>query len=479
MFADEAHSIPEDPDHDLYLVEGSHMFAVCPPGGCTASLTDAQTSDFRTLHIGLTVLVRRYSPARNHLSANPLVLLWESEACESVFAAVLAFRTHVPDMDMIFFELCGDCGPGENPPFDLCFKEHALRAGAAKHWNDMAICCHLARQAQDWRPSQLLLGDIGRGAGVFHVIERKGFDSADLLADAEQLKEEQRALRAVKIAHGYGKKSKRRGGGRARGGRARGRGRRGRERGRGRVARNVGDVAAGEAVADGDGSNLDEEEGDDVGQEDGGEMSDDVIAEIDIDADEDDTWQLPPAAAVPGLVPAAAVPAVVPGPGVPGSVPPPVAVPGSGSAPAAAAPGEDPLDAAPPPPPVPAEAERRTNRTNQRRGVPWGPFILSPIVPKTGHSGWGAICGMHKDRGEGQNSLCKKAVSMGTTLSNADCILRLKRWLIAGMDDSEFPRHRMRSHHVSLGGVGLGAFAHGMSEEELDARVTQLGPRHG
>ena len=45
------------------------------------------------------------------------------------------------------------------------------------------------------------------------------------------------------------------------------------------------------------------EEGDDVGQEDGGEMSDDVIAEIDIDADEDDTWQLPPAAAVPGLVP--------------------------------------------------------------------------------------------------------------------------------------------------------------------------------
>ena len=37
---------------------------------------------------------------------------------------------------MVFFELCGDSGPGENSPFDLRFKEHAPRAGAAEHWNN-------------------------------------------------------------------------------------------------------------------------------------------------------------------------------------------------------------------------------------------------------------------------------------------------------------------------------------------------------
>ena len=76
---------------------------------------------------------------------------------------------------------------------------------------------------QDWRPSQLLLGDVGRGAGIFHVIERKDFDLVDLLTDAEKFKEEQRGFRVAKITHGYGKKKKQRAGGRAKGGRARGR----------------------------------------------------------------------------------------------------------------------------------------------------------------------------------------------------------------------------------------------------------------
>ena len=64
------------------------------------------------------------------------------------------------------------------------------------------------------------------------------------------------------------------------------------------------------------------------------------------------------------------------------------------------------------------------------------------------------ICGQYCDRG---NTLsCKKAVSRGSTLTDAVCILRLKRRLIAGCSDADWPIHRQRSHHV---GKGLQDFA--------------------
>lgn len=79
------------------------------------------------------------------------------------------------------------------------------------------------------------------------------------------------------------------------------------------------------------------------------------------------------------------------------------------------------------------------------------------------------ICGQYCDRG---NTLsCKKAVSRGSTLTDAVCILRLKRRLIAGCSDADWPIHRQRSHHVELGGKGLQDFAEGMSEAEMDALV--------
>lgn len=109
-----------------------------------------------------------------------------------------------------------------------------------------------------------------------------------------------------------------------------------------------------------------------------------------------------------------------------------------------------------------------SKRQKQARAIPWGPFQLAPIVPASGHSGWGAICGQHCDRG---NTLsCKKAVSRGA-LSDSECILRLKRWLLAGCSDSGWPIHRQRSHHVELGSKGLQEFADGMSEAEMDAIV--------
>ena len=110
----------------------------------------------------------------------------------------------------------------------------------------------------------------------------------------------------------------------------------------------------------------------------------------------------------------------------------------------------------------------RSKRVKQSRSIPWGPFQIAPIVPAAGHSGWGAICGQHCDRG---NSLsCKKAMNRGS-LTDAECVLRLKRWLLAGHSDQNWPVHRRRSHHVELGGKGLQDFAQGMSEEAMDALV--------
>ena len=76
---------------------------------------------------------------------------------------------------------------------------------------------------------------------------------------------------------------------------------------------------------------------------------------------------------------------------------------------------------------------------------------------------------MHCDRG---NKLsCKKAVSRGS-LTDAECILRLKRWLIAGCSDSNWPVHRQRAHHVDLGALEAKLYKiSGMSEAEMDALV--------
>ena len=113
-----------------------------------------------------------------------------------------------------------------------------------------------------------------------------------------------------------------------------------------------------------------------------------------------------------------------------------------------------------------------SKRVVQKRGVRWGAFLLSPIVPQGGQTGWGAICGLHHNRGDGSGSRCKKALSMGR-LSHSACILRLKRWLLAGLNDAELSVQNARSDHVAMGGPGLQAFAEGPSEEEMDEKIRQ------
>ena len=111
-------------------------------------------------------------------------------------------------------------------------------------------------------------------------------------------------------------------------------------------------------------------------------------------------------------------------------------------------------------------------RGNQSRGYPWGPFIISPIVPAGGQTGWGAICNMHLDKADSGHTGCKKSVSLGMCgNSHEECILRLKRWLLAGLEDHTWPKQRLRSHHVQMGGKGMVDFAHGLTESELDTQL--------
>ena len=82
--------------------------------------------------------------------------------------------------------------------------------------------------------------------------------------------------------------------------------------------------------------------------------------------------------------------------------------------------------------------------------------------------GCGATCGGHVDE-EGDTATCKKQVAFGKSgLTTRDLILRLKRWLIAGLDDSHWDEEGRRSMHVSLGGKFLQDFAVGLSEATCD-----------
>ena len=64
---------------------------------------------------------------------------------------------------------------------------------------------------------------------------------------------------------------------------------------------------------------------------------------------------------------------------------------------------------------------------------------------------------------------CKKQVTFGSSgLSARVLTLRLKRWLIAGLDDSHWDEEGQRTYHVNQGGTFMHEFAVGLSEEDCD-----------
>jgi hypothetical protein len=65
---------------------------------------------------------------------------------------------------------------------------------------------------------------------------------------------------------------------------------------------------------------------------------------------------------------------------------------------------------------------------------------------KNGFVGYGATCRKHCDPGDGPKHICKKQITFGagkTAISPADCIARVKMWLLLGKslkDDCPRPR---------------------------------------
>ena len=109
-------------------------------------------------------------------------------------------------------------------------------------------------------------------------------------------------------------------------------------------------------------------------------------------------------------------------------------------------PGPD-VEAAPPPAadgivpeagPV-AEAAPPPVADRQQRGIPWGngEWQLAEIHSKGRLVGCGATCKGHFT--PGSDRVCKQSVSFGDSgLTRADLMLRLKRWLIEGLNDADW-----------------------------------------
>ena len=101
----------------------------------------------------------------------------------------------------------------------------------------------------------------------------------------------------------------------------------------------------------------------------------------------------------------------------------------------------------PPPPPPPSDGPQRLR---QPRSFAWGPFKIAKVFLHHRHAGWGATCGRHHNDA-GAHTQCKKQLVFGRArpLSDSQCIIGLKKWLILGffLDPNET---RQRTLHVSF-----------------------------
>ena len=105
----------------------------------------------------------------------------------------------------------------------------------------------------------------------------------------------------------------------------------------------------------------------------------------------------------------------------------------------------------------------------QQRDIPWGngEWQLAEVHSKGRLVGCGATCKGQFTPGSGR--VCKHSVSCGDSgLTRADLMLRLKRWLIAGLDDEDWDTDGPRAAHIAMGGRHMQDFVDGLSEAECD-----------
>ena len=296
----------------------------------------------------------------------------------------------------------------------------------------------------------LQLGDPGDVPGRLHVATEEQFTQADLDEQRRQQQLQQAALRAVRAAKAREQQSRRK------------RKKSAQPKGAGKRARKTKD------------RDFDKEVAADAPAVSGAETDSETMPCLDSASEDDssDGW-LEPAdeQQASRVVPAAAGagPLLEERVGSGAAVVPAEMESASSAGEAARAPSLEPQ----PVPNAPRRGGSRAGRSWQRRGQGWGPFLLSPIVRTSDGrvTGYGAICGLHRDSGpDSCQGQCKKAAALSLRQggpSEAELRTRLKRWLLAGMLDTEdWPSERMRSRHVAL---QLTELAEGPSEQEMDA----------
>lgn len=302
-----------------------------------------------------------------------------------------------------------------DPPFTLVLQRNVL----GPVWKtDVSLCVELAQTSDQWSVAVCKLEDV-TNLRQFLISSEEVFDKNDLILLSRQIKEQQLAVRAAALARGREKKKRQQA--------------RGPRRPDPKKAPNI---------------TGDEESSDNAGPLDwqlfeaGSENSEESDADMFF---ENASPQVP--AESGGNAVAA----------------------GLNQNPAAV---ESATSLVPPAPP--SEASRaRTFVGKRKRTLQWGPFQIAQTYSHGWvHTGWGAVCGLHADK-EGGKAQCKAAIRLKPEegIDNAVCILRLKRWLLAGKNDESWPQHCLRTHHASLGGPNLETFAEGQTEEEMDREV--------
>ena len=383
-----------------------------------------QAQTHSKLHSDLCVVVRKHDPPQHRPAAHPLVIMWESASAAKTVSILLSFRTRDSPMEMLFLHLGPSIAVGQEPPFCLQVTFHTDRLDVApQHDNALAICAKLAMEASDWVIHRLELADIEDSPADFQIAAKISYDAAVLREEARQQKEKDLAMRAFRLLERLKSGQKRK--------------RQSKDFHAQKVARQnapsrveAGDTSPSRLSQGSSWSDHSDWAGS-AGEEDqdpwrplGFDLKDGTL-EFEIADLAADTEQ--------AVISTEEGPSSDPG--------------ASGRA-------------------CPAG---KPKRQLQKRGIPWGPFLLSPIVPKGGQTGWGAICGLHRNRGDPSGARCKKAMNL-SGLDHSTCLLRLKRWLLAGLDE-EFSAQNARSDHVAMGGAGLKDFAEGKTEEEMDEAI--------
>ena len=467
----EAHPGP-DPAEDALLVDDQdRLFVVCPEGGCCKDLSQEIMRNVNCLHTCLCSLVRQYEPKKKDVSAHPLLLCWRSLTLNKSKYGLVAFSTRSHPMEMVLFELRAPRRGAEAiaTPYTL---ELAMTAGSQVplHEHDLSWCRQLGQTAADWCVSRLQIGPVQGKLCEFQVVGEIPVDVEALLQMARASKAEALAIRAARLAQGLLKPQ-----GRASRSSTR-------KRKEGSRVRRVG-------LRQDASSNMSQEGSVSEGGADPAEYlewSSGSDEALDAPAQKQKKQRVQPGpegSAGPG-VPApedgsAASSSSARCPAAPDAVAAAAAAEEASASGRADARSESEPEPVPPPPIAPPGqrpvADLLRVRTHTARAIPWGPWELAPVVPAGGQTGWGAMCKGHLDR-NGSKTACKKQVSLGgrDNLGHAECILRLKRWLLAGLDDESWPRNCMRATHVGMGGRGLEDFANGMTEEQMDQIVADL-----